>query len=54
MSNPSLESVDCRRAFYPGNGCGNIICVNVSDGTPLWRWKVSISKSKRSQPDKET
>lgn len=41
MSNPFLETIDGRRVFYAGTGCGNIVCVNVNDGTPLWRWQVS-------------
>lgn len=41
MSTPFLETVGGRRVFYAGTGCGNIVCVNVKDGTPLWRWQVS-------------
>jgi len=41
MSTPFLETRDGRRVFYVGTGCGNIACVNVSDGTPLWRFQVS-------------
>ncbi len=41
MSTPFLETVGGRRVFYCGTGCGNIVCVNVKDGTPLWRWQVS-------------
>ena len=41
MSNPFVETVDGRRVFYAGTGCGNIVCVNVNDGTPIWRWQVS-------------
>lgn len=41
MSTPFLETIGNRRVFYAGTGCGNIVCVNVNDGTPLWRWQVS-------------
>lgn len=41
MSTPFLETRDGKRVFYSGTGCGNIVCVNVLDGTPLWRWHVS-------------
>ena len=41
MSTPFLETRDGKRVFYAATGCGNIVCVNVLDGTPLWRWQVS-------------
>lgn len=41
MSTPFLDTRDGKRVFYAGTGCGNIVCVNVFDGTPLWRWQVS-------------
>lgn len=41
FSTPYLATVDGRRVFYAGTGCGNIVCVNVNDGTPLWRFQVS-------------
>lgn len=41
FSTPFLATVDGRRVFYAGTGCGNIVCVNVGDGTPLWRFQVS-------------
>ncbi len=41
MSTPYLQTLDGRRVFYAGTGCGNIVCVNVNDGTPVWRWQVS-------------
>lgn len=41
MSTPFLETRDGKRVFYAGTGCGNIVCVNVNDGTALWRWQVS-------------
>lgn len=41
MSTPVVETRGGRRVFYAGTGCGNIVCVNVADGTPLWRYQVS-------------
>lgn len=41
MSNPLLQTLDGKRVFYAGTGCGNIVCINVNDGTPIWRWQVS-------------
>ncbi|MEO0415171.1 MAG: PQQ-binding-like beta-propeller repeat protein, partial [Verrucomicrobiota bacterium] len=41
MSTPYLETRDGKRVFYAGTGCGNIVCVNVNDGTPLWRYQIS-------------
>ncbi len=41
FSTPLLATVDGRRVFYAGTGCGNIVCVNIGDGTPVWRWQVS-------------
>jgi outer membrane protein assembly factor BamB len=41
FSTPYLATVDGRRVFYAGTGCGNIVCVNVNDGTPIWRFQVS-------------
>ncbi len=41
MSTPFLETRNGKRVFYVGTGCGNIACVNVMDGTPLWRYQVS-------------
>ena len=41
MSTPFLETRDGQRVFYVGTGCGNIACVNVKNGTPLWRFQMS-------------
>lgn len=41
MSQPFIETRDGKRVFYSGTGCGNIVCVNLMDGTPLWRYQVS-------------
>lgn len=41
MSTPYLDTRDGKRVFYTSTGCGNIVCVNVLDGTPLWRFQLS-------------
>lgn len=41
MSTPLLETRGGKRVFYASTGCGNIVCVNVKDGTPLWRFQLS-------------
>jgi len=41
FSQPWVETRDGKRVFYAGTGCGNIVCVNLMDGTPLWRFQVS-------------
>ena len=41
MSTPYLETRDNKRVFYAGTGCGNIVCVNVNDGTALWRYQIA-------------
>lgn len=41
MSSPWVETRDNKRVFYAGTGCGNIVCVNLRDGTPIWRYQVS-------------
>ncbi|MEC5127603.1 PQQ-binding-like beta-propeller repeat protein [Verrucomicrobiales bacterium BCK34] len=41
MSQPLIETRDGKRVFYSGTGCGNIVCVNLLDGTPIWRFQVS-------------
>lgn len=40
FSTPVLANVDGRRVFYAGTGCGNIVCVNMNSGEPIWRWHV--------------
>lgn len=40
FSTPVFETRDGRRVFYSGTGCGNVVCVNVGDGKPLWRWQA--------------
>ncbi|MDF1862576.1 MAG: PQQ-binding-like beta-propeller repeat protein [Verrucomicrobiales bacterium] len=41
MSTPVLDTRDGKRVFYVATGCGNVACVNVLDGTPLWRFQLS-------------
>lgn len=41
FSTPFLATIDGRRVFFAGTGCGNIVCVNVNDGTPIWRFQAS-------------
>ncbi|MDF1852048.1 MAG: PQQ-binding-like beta-propeller repeat protein [Verrucomicrobiales bacterium] len=41
MATPYLDTRDGKRVFYVATGCGNIACVNVMDGTPLWRFQLS-------------
>jgi len=42
MSTPYLETRQGKRVFYSGTGCGNMVCLNVNDGTPLWRSQVTV------------
>ncbi len=42
FSMPFLETRDGKRVMYVGTGCGNIVCINAADGTPIWRWRVSF------------
>jgi len=41
MSTPFLDTRDGKRVFFASTGCGNIVCVNVMDGKPLWRFQLS-------------
>lgn len=42
FSTPILETRYGKRIFYVGTGCGNLVAVNAADGTPLWRFQMSI------------
>ncbi len=42
FSTPLVESRYGKRVFYAGTGCGNLVGVNAADGTPLWRFQMSI------------
>lgn len=41
MSSPWVATHGNKRVFYAGTGCGNIVCVNIRDGKPLWRYQIS-------------
>ena len=41
FSTPFIETRDGKRVFYAGTGCGNIVCINLHDGTPIWRFQMS-------------
>ena len=41
MSTPFVETRNGKRVFYAGTGCGNIVCVNINNGKPLWRFQIS-------------
>ncbi len=42
FSTPVLETRQGKRVFYAGNGCGNIVCVDAKDGTPIWRFQATV------------
>lgn len=42
FSTPVLALRKGKRVFYCGTGCGNIVCVNVRTGEPIWRYQLSI------------
>ncbi len=42
FSTPLFETIQGKRVFYAGTGCGNVVCVNAKDGTPLWRFQATI------------
>lgn len=42
FSTPYFETRQGKRVFYVGTGCGNIVCINAKDGTPLWRFQATI------------
>lgn len=39
FSTPVFGWFDGQRVFYCGTGCGNIVCVNVKTGKPIWRYQ---------------
>ncbi|MFZ9837333.1 MAG: PQQ-binding-like beta-propeller repeat protein [Opitutaceae bacterium] len=55
FSTPGIEPIDStfatpvfgnlgnQRVMYAGTGCGNIVCVNVRTGEPVWRFRLSQS-----------
>jgi outer membrane protein assembly factor BamB len=38
---PVLAWREGKRVFYTGDGSGNLVCVNVRTGAPIWRYPVS-------------
>ena len=41
FSMPVFANLDGRTVFYAGTGCGNAVCVDASNGKPLWRYQFS-------------
>jgi len=41
FSTPVLGWENGQRVFYAGTGCGNVVCVNVRTGEPIWRYQLS-------------
>lgn len=42
FSTPMIENRRGHRVFYAGTGCGNLVCVNIRTGEPLWRYQMSF------------
>ena len=42
FSTPYFLTHNGRRVMYVGLGCGNLACLNVTDGKPLWRFQVTV------------
>ncbi|MEM7010624.1 MAG: PQQ-binding-like beta-propeller repeat protein [Verrucomicrobiota bacterium] len=42
FSHMYIETRDGRRVGYVGLGCGNVGCINIADGKPLWRFQFSV------------
>lgn len=42
FSTPHIEDRRGYRVFYAGTGCGNLVCVNVKTGEPIWRYQMSF------------
>lgn len=41
FSSPVLAWANGRRVLYSGTGCGNVICLDVRTGEPIWRFQLS-------------
>ncbi|MGI9244082.1 MAG: PQQ-binding-like beta-propeller repeat protein, partial [Verrucomicrobiales bacterium] len=41
FSTPIVETRNGKRVMYAGTGCGNLVCINVLNGKPLWRFQMS-------------
>ncbi|MFK7790241.1 MAG: PQQ-binding-like beta-propeller repeat protein [Phycisphaeraceae bacterium] len=42
FSTPHIENRQGFRVFYAGTGCGNLVCVNIRTGEPMWRYQMSL------------
>jgi hypothetical protein len=42
FASPVLDWENGRRVLYAGTGCGNLVCVDVLTGAPLWRYQMSL------------
>ena len=42
FSTPHIEDRQGYRVFYAGTGCGNLVCVNIRTGQPMWRFQMSL------------
>ncbi|XAM00186.1 PQQ-binding-like beta-propeller repeat protein [Phycisphaeraceae bacterium D3-23] len=42
FSTPCIENRQGYRVFYAGTGCGNLVCVNIRTGQPMWRYQMSF------------
>jgi outer membrane protein assembly factor BamB len=42
FSSPVLDWEHGRRVLYAGTGCGNLICLDVRNGEPIWRYPMSF------------
>ncbi|MBI5692923.1 MAG: PQQ-binding-like beta-propeller repeat protein [Verrucomicrobia bacterium] len=43
FATPVFGNLGNQRVMYAGTGCGNIVCVNVRTGEPVWRFRLSQS-----------
>jgi outer membrane protein assembly factor BamB len=41
FSTAMIEHRRGKDVFYAGTGCGNLVCVNVNTGEPIWRYQMS-------------
>jgi outer membrane protein assembly factor BamB len=42
FASPVLDWENGRRVLYAGTGCGNLVCVDVRTGRPIWRYHMSF------------
>ena len=43
FATPVFGNLGNQRVMYAGTGCGNIVCLNVRTGEPVWRFRLSQS-----------